>query len=271
MSETNYKEKYLKYKNKYIELKSHVNSYVNLQTGGYAYFSGKYVFFIPERMGGIVDSIGFDKVIKSLDNFTTALGNCTKFIRIGTTTTGSDITHQFDTIYSNQSSLSVVSRESSKAYKETSDAAKVAYDTTSKVAKVAYDATSKAAIVAYDTTSKAIKNIQTELNKDNIIPVPVHVLEPVQIPVQIPQSGGEDDCNKLPLRLSDLGLNGFSSLLDIKEDILPKYIESINAHQGKEKIGRVIVVEKTGTIGKVYLYLDYKVSYSEDNVVVKKN
>lgn len=53
MSSIDYNQKYLKYKNKYFELKEQdrlkkLNTDVfNQQTGGFAYAPGEYVFFIP--------------------------------------------------------------------------------------------------------------------------------------------------------------------------------------------------------------------------------
>ncbi len=106
MSDLEYKEKYLKYKNKYLTLKSQIDAQTQAQTGGNYFYRGTYVFFLnkyqtdSEPINKIINS----RIIDNFDNFTNLLGNCAYFLRVGFTTTGYDINHDFDTIYPNKSS-----------------------------------------------------------------------------------------------------------------------------------------------------------------------
>ena len=64
--------KYLKYKHKYLKLKKQLsnlqtNSHNNLQSGGYSYSTGKYLFFIPKRTSPIVDTIPPNKQISNFE------------------------------------------------------------------------------------------------------------------------------------------------------------------------------------------------------------
>ena len=264
-SDMDYQQKYLKYKKKYLDLKQHQlqpNSKEEEEddesslTGGYAYMTGKYVFFIPKNMETVVDSVGSDKIIKSLDKFTTSLGNCTKFVRIGSSSF--DPTHQYDTIYTNQSSFNVMSREANKAaqatkeaYAASSEAAKKAYEVSAEAAKKAYEVSTVVAKNAYDISKKAVNTAKTAYDS-------------------IKHRGGDNDCDKLPIKLSDIGLTGIKSLNDVNEELVNNFVNKINNTQGSEKIGRVIVVEKTGMFGNVHLYQDFEVSYGNDTLKVTK-
>lgn len=263
--EMDYQQKYLKYKKKYLELKEQqkeLNLNEDSLSGGYAYMAGKYVFFVPESTSDIVDTVGSDKHIKSLDKFTTSLGNCAKFIRIGSLSV--DPTHQYDSLYANQSSFSVFSREASKAAAATASAAKQAYNASAD----AYDVASKAAVEAYKKTSevakKTYKGIQAAKQAYNN--------SMSHGGSESSHEGGAENCLKTPVKLSDIGLTGIKSLVDVNEQLVNKYVSEINNIQGSERIGRVIVVEKTGMFGNVYLYQDFVVSYDGDNIsgVTKK-
>jgi hypothetical protein len=120
MSDLEYKEKYLKYKNKYLTLKSQLDAQnpiqneiqTQAQLGGNYFYRGTYVFFLNKyqtdkvktETGKIIQS----RIINNFDNFTDQLGNCAYFLRVGSTTTGYDINHDFDTIYPNKSSLGAI-------------------------------------------------------------------------------------------------------------------------------------------------------------------
>ena len=120
MSSIDYKQKYLKYKNKYLELKALQE--FEPQTGGFVYAPGKYLFFIPENKSKFdtqtPNELGPDyksilvntngTIVGSLDNLTNYLGNCTKFLRVGKTSTGYDFANTYNTLYSNQSSSDVI-------------------------------------------------------------------------------------------------------------------------------------------------------------------
>lgn len=260
MSENYYKLKYTKYKNKYLELKSKQN-----QVGGYAYAPGQYVFFVPTRMGGIIDSIGSDKIISSLDNFTTSLGNCTRFLRIGTTISGSN-----KTIYTNQSSFDVAGREAKEAKKVTGEALESAKKTTGEAweaakphLKEAWETTKQTTGKAWDATKQGIETLAKKTKE-------AQNTQNAQTAQTQGQAGGENDCDKQPIQLP-VGLKPFESLNDIKTSALPEYVKLINERQGSEKIGRVIVVEKKGMFGKVFLLNDFVVNYGENNVVTITN
>ena len=117
MSDLEYKGKYLKYKNKYLTLKNQVDSQNNLdssiQSGGNYFSRGTYVFFLNKYQTDPVktktgETINKSRIIGNFDEFTNQLGNCAYFLRVGSTTTGYDINHDFDTIYPNKSSLGAV-------------------------------------------------------------------------------------------------------------------------------------------------------------------
>lgn len=100
---SDYKQKYLKYKNKYFELKNKLNE----QTGGNLYMDGTYVFFYnKDLIPGDLLTEG-QKIIEDFNNFTNKLGNCALFFRIGYTRTGFDLSHSYDTIYPNKSTIAV--------------------------------------------------------------------------------------------------------------------------------------------------------------------
>lgn len=273
MSELMYKKKYLKYKNKYLELKNQQN-----QVGGYAYAPGQYVFFIPNRIGPLIDTIPSDKVIKSLDNFTTMLGNCTRFLRIGTNISDNK------TIYTNQSSFDVskratgealveAKRATGEAYEATKKATGEAWDATKPKLEQAWDATKKTTGEAWDATKPKLEQAwdATKQGVENLSKKASDTYENMKTPKNSSQEGGENDCNKLPIPLP----NDFkipNSLYDITKETLPRYLDIINKNQGNEKIGRIIVVEKKGMFGKVLLLKDFKVNMENGEITeVLKN
>ena len=94
-----YEQKYLKYKNKYLTLKNNLNA----QNGGNTYMYGTYVFF-SKNFISLTETKGID-----FNDFTNKLGSCAMFFRIGSTTTGLDVLHTYDTIYQNRSFVDVIS------------------------------------------------------------------------------------------------------------------------------------------------------------------
>lgn len=205
MSELQYKQKYLKYKKKYTELKQESESLQKTQFGGVYYDAGKYIFFIPETAAGFVEKdaglIEADGNIPKLDYLTERLGNCTRFLRIGQPNLGFDVTNKFNTIYTNQSSFKVVSREVSN--------------------------------------------------------------------VMHGQVGGIS-CDIKPIKLNNI--SGISHENKITPELLKQYVQLINEKQGGDNIGRIIVIEKTGKIGKVFINSNYKfkVTYEGNNPVINK-
>ena len=124
MKNIDYEQKYLKYKKKYTELKI-----LQEQNGGNLYLPGDYVFFIPQYRTDFdsiydvsIKSLMIDKngtIIKGFDDFTNYLGNCAKFLRVGKTTSGYDLSNTFNTIYTNQGVVDSTVRKTSNLYNET--------------------------------------------------------------------------------------------------------------------------------------------------------
>lgn len=272
MISVDYKQKYLKYKNKYLELKVQEQQ---IQTGGFMYASGEYVFFIPNSKKQLVDNelLVENSNISSLDKFTTELGTCSRFLRIGSTVNNK-------TIYTNQSSMDVMKREAKKMEDKTVVAYNIAKDETIKawdaskpyvdkawnatkqgaqtvgtIAKQGYDAAKDTLTKKYDTTG-SITDLQTT-NQD----------KPKE------KVGGANDCDKLPIPLP-ANLKGFSFDNEVNETSLVDYIKLINEKQGSEKIGRAIVVQKKtnsfGFGGETRLKYDFDVSYNGDEVVIAR-
>ena len=169
MNSIDYKQKYLKYKNKYLELKAleisqkEVQTQIQTQTGGHMYASGQYLFLIPDDKKQLVDNelIVKDKIIPSLDKLTNELGNCTKFMRIGFTSTGNN-----KTIYANQSSWDVASREATKAKETIQPYAEKAWNATVQGAKAISDVTIQGA-KAFGSVVSQGTNQMTKLITDD--------------------------------------------------------------------------------------------------------
>lgn len=274
MEDTDYEQKYLKYKSKYLELKNQVKSQQknSIQAGGFAYAAGQYVFFIPESKMNVVDDKYYveNKIIKSLDNFTTYLENCTKFMRIGTTMSGSN-----DAIYTNQSSFSVIGRtanEISQSTQKTWNEAKPhiqnALDKTKQVSATVYDATKQASVNAWNDAKPHLQNAW-EKTKQGVSDTVSKLSQPKSTePTNSLDSSmlGGVSCNNNSIKLSD-GLTPFQSLNDVRKETLPNYVRKINETQGNQPIHRIIVVEKKGFLGKVFILNDFVVNYGENNEI----
>jgi hypothetical protein len=258
MSSIDYKQKYIKYKNKYIELKAleELNK-LNQQTGGFAYAPGEYVFFIPANKDDfdsqipknfgqkqLVDDKGNILGLKGLDDLTNYLGDCTKFLRVGRTTTGFDIANTYNTLYANQSTGSVVKREANDAWV----AAKPYVD------------------YAINTTKQGVnQNIKKDDNTDSTI----HTsdLENTN------KIGGDGNCVKVPKKLPKNLLIGTQN--EITEDKLMNIVEFIrdNGLQGTEsdnRITRIIYVKKPLVPGKpttIDMARNFVVNYQGDNLL----
>lgn len=280
MDSVDYKQKYLKYKNKYMELKAQEQK---IQSGGHMYSSGEYVFFIPEKTSNFDANQAYVKngTILSLDKLTNYLGNCTKFLRIGSTVNNK-------TIYTNQSSTDVLKREtkdikdkSVAAYNVAKDESKKAWDAskpyvdkTLEVAKQGAKAVGNVATQAYNATKDVLikkQDVKDEMT-DTIHPSDLETTDEEKPKEQ--QVGGDNDCDKLPIPLPD-NLKGFSFDNEVNEKSLIDYIELINKKQPNEKISRVIVVQKKtnsfGFGGETRLKYNFNVSYdNNEQIVVKK-
>lgn len=261
MNSIDYKQKYLKYKNKYLQLKTQEQK---IQSGGFMYASGEYVFFIPESKKQLVDNeiLVKNNVIPSLDKFTTELGNCSRFLRIGSIVNNK-------TIYTNQSSMDVMKREAKKiedktvsAYNVSKDESKKAWEASKPYLDKAWDATKQAAHTVGSVTAQGYNTAKDSLTK-----------KPEINEKLTEQTGGDDDCDKLPISLPD-NLKGFSFDNEVNENSLIDYINLINQKQGSDKIARAIVLQKKtnsfGFGGETRLKYDFDVSYNGDNVIVTK-
>lgn len=258
MDTISYKEKYLKYKNKYMVLKSMQEH--KKQSGGFMYAPGEYIFFIPNNKKQLVDNelLVKNKSIPSLDKLTNELGNCTRFLRIG-----SNVNNK--TVYTNQSSFDVMKRESKdvkdktvQAYNVTKEETKKAWEVSKPYIYNTWKSTKPEANVGYNTVRQEYNGINANSQNGGI---------------------GENNmsvCDKLPITLSS-NLKGFGFDNEVNETNLIDYIKSINEKQGEsydQKIGRVIIVQKkTNTFGfggETKLKYDFDVSYNDNNVIVTK-
>ncbi len=279
MDTIDYKQKYLKYKNKYIQLKKNSKNIHNSQKGGFMYASGQYLFFIPENKKNLIDNelLVKNKTIPSLDKLTTELGNCTKFLRIGSTSTGNN-----KTIYTNQSSWNVVERETKNikdksidAYNATKPYIQQAYDTTKQGVKILNDTANQGVQKFNDVVNQGAKSLY-EATKRNDSEATIHTSD---LNSETPtnnndnQTGGDEinDCGKLPIELPS-GLGGFKFDSDITENSLIDYVKLIN--KNSNKIARIIVIEKKtnmfGMGGETRLKYDFDVKYDGDNIIIKK-
>jgi len=288
MNQIDYKQKYLKYKNKYLELKAQEQQ---IQTGGFMYAPGEYIFFIPESKKQLVDNelLVKNSTIPSLDKFTTELGTCSRFLRIGSTVNNK-------TIYTNQSSGDVMKREAKKmedktitAYNVVRDESKKAWEASKPYVDKAWNATKQGAQVVgsiakqgYDAAKDALtKKPEVKLEvkpemSDTLGSITDLQTTDEEKPKEITLNnkvGGADDCDKLPIPLPT-NLKGFGFDNEINETSLVDYIKLINEKQGSEKIGRAIVVQKKtnsfGFGGETRLKYDFAVSYNGDKVVVAR-
>lgn len=281
-SSSDYKQKYIKYKNKYLKLKaSEEQKQKQIQSGGYMYSSGEYIFFIPEKTSN------FDKQeygesngkISSLDKFTDNLGNCTRFLRIGANVNNK-------TIYSNQSFTDVVKRETMKIENKTMDVYNVVKDKSQKawnasqpyvdnvldITKQSGQAIANVGKQGYETAKEGYGDIIKKLesnNKDE---------SKKQLGSSNNTYGGaneesNDNCNKLPIPLPE-NLKGFSFDNEVNETSLVDYIKLINEKQGGDKITRVIVVQKKtnsfGFGGESRLKYNFDVKYDGDKIIAIK-
>lgn len=278
MNSIDYKQKYLKYKNKYLELKAQEQK---IQSGGYMYSSGEYVFFIPERTSNFDANEAYVKngVISSLDKLTNYLGNCSRFLRIGSTVNNK-------TIYTNQSSADVLKRESKDikdksvaAYNVVKDESKKAWDAaqpyvnkTLEVAKQGAQSVSNVASQGYNAT-KDVLTKKPDVKDKTVDTIHPSDLETTDEEKHEEQVGGDNDCDKLPIPLP-ANLKGFSFDNEVNESSLIDYIKLINEKQGSEKISRVIVVQKKtnsfGFGGETRLKYDYVVTYDGDKINVAR-
>lgn len=290
MDSIDYKQKYLKYKNKYLELKAQQE--LEPQTGGFVYAPGKYLFFIPENkskfdtqtpneLGPEYKSILVNTngtIVGSLDNLTNYLGNCTKFLRVGKTSTGYDLANTYNTLYSNQSSTDVVKREAKDAYVAAKPYIDTAVDTTKKAAEQSWN-TVKQVGKEIGEQAKKIMEKKPVTNNDNLSDSTIRQsdLKISDTPEKQPTTleGGEGECVREPKKIEDKNLL-IGDINGVREDKLTQIVEIINKLQGTDpenKISRIILVEKPVIPGKsstIDMARNFKVSYQGDKVMVTK-
>jgi hypothetical protein len=289
MSSVDYKQKYLKYKNKYMELKAQANAQqkqnqLQSQTGGFAYSPGEYVFFIPKNRSDFqYSNVQFDNGVilgmNGLDKLTTWFGNCTKFLRVGKASWLGDINNSYNTIYTNQGIGSVIGRESKDAYNATKPYINSAINTTQQVANQALEYGKKGTQQLGQTIGNTYqqyssRNQNTPYNQNasdnqnalynentpysqniqdnqNTLPNQNFGSPTMQFPEQ-DMNGGEGECIRRPYKLDNKFLIGNSN--DVKVTKLQDLVNIINEKlQGSlpdNQIGRIIYVKKPTIPGK---------------------
>ena len=309
MSTIDYKQKYLKYKNKYLELKSLQESESQKtqtpqtpQTGGFVYAPGKYLFFIPQNKKNFdtktPGELGPDHktilvntngtIVGNLDNLTNYLGNCTKFLRVGKTSTGYDFANTYNTLYSNQSSGDVIKREA-KPYIDTTkkvveQSINTAIQTGKEIGEQAKKIMEKKSVSDSELSNSTIhssdlENTNTEnpeLNKQELNKPVSTNQEPI-----ITTGGGEGEegeegegeenqCERKPIKLSKELLIG--DINSVREEKLLQIVKLINDTQGTDpnnKISRIILVEKPVIPGKpstIDLARNFSVLYQNNDI-----
>lgn len=90
---SDFKDKYIKYKNKYLELKKNLE----IQKGGIYYTSGTYAFFLVRSLGPPLNN---NPKIDSFDKLTNDYGDCALFLRIGSNS-AIDLITDYNSVYPN--------------------------------------------------------------------------------------------------------------------------------------------------------------------------
>ena len=283
MDSIDYKQKYLKYKNKYLELKE--QQQLESQTGGFVYAPGKYLFFIPENKSKFDTQTPYElgpdyksilvntngTIVGSLDNLTNYLGNCTKFLRVGKTSTGYDFANTYNTLYSNQSSTDVVKREAKDAYVAAKPYIDTAVDTTKKAAEQSWNTVKQAGIEIGEQIKK-ITDKKPESNDESTI----HTSD-LKDSDTVKLRGGDGECVREPKKIEDKNLL-IGDINGVREDKLASIVKFINENnlQGtnpENKISRIILVEKPVVPGKsstIDMARNFVVSYDGNKVSVTK-
>ena len=295
---SDYKQKYLKYKNKYLQLKSDLE----IQKGGNYYTSGVYAFFLSSEIidKNIIDIID-KKNIDNFDDFTTKLGNCALFLRIGSTTSGRDFSNTYNTIYPNKSSLSVVGTKAldatkygaNQAWDATKYGANQAWDATKYGTNQAWDATKYGAKQAWDAAKQGVQNLSKKPVTTNIASAPSasSTSKPVTVDAKTVIEDEDEEygmfnfadksllggvemkvsynCNFQPMLIKDLTENKyttFSQMNQLDGNAIKTIITNIN--KNKANIVRVLIITKRGNIHR-----DAEITHSylfENNEVVRK-
>ena len=253
MSELIYKEKYLKYKNKYLELKNKTDN--DLMVGGNYYAKGIFVFFLTQNQANPTSDTGkviSNKKISDINTFTNQLGTCALFLRIGSTTTGFDFNHTYDSIYPNKSATAVVGKSISDASNKAAEISKDAYNVTSIAANKAMELSKNAYNVTSTAANKVMEASKAAYNKYK-------------------QTGGDNCDNIVPMRLSEIGLKSIKYVSDINANTISSIVNSINAKSLPEhKIVSVVVINKFGNVTNDAEILNrYDITYENNNPIVK--
>ena len=250
-----YKQKYLKYKNKYFELKNKLNE----QTGGNLYMDGTYVFFYNKNLiPGDLLTEG-QKIIEDFNNFTNKLGNCALFFRIGYTKTGYDISHSYDTIYPNKSTIAVGLTTAANATKTVGTTIlNKATDLTKSIAKVAENLNKKKSEENQTVVTKENENEEEEEKNKNTnlrnstggnVTNTTHVCDFKSI-----QPVNEEGKNILPIKF----------IAELDDDKLKSIIKKVNSDT--VKFTNVIIVTKKNKDAEINIKynIDYKTENNEE-------
>ena len=258
MYNIDYEEKYLKYKNKYIELKKTMDN--KSQVGGKYYAKGTFVFFLTENQVNPTSDTGkvlLTNKMNDINKFTNQLGSCALFLRIGSTTTGFDVNHTYDSIYPNKSAISVLSKTVVDTTNKAIDASKTAYNASIDVgnkaleaSKTVYNATSNTGKAVYDTYNKSQVNLSTQQNQ------------------QLNKQIGGDTCDYVPIKLNDFGMKSIKYISDVNPKSITDIVSNINKKALPEhNIVCVIVVQKSGNMTNDAEILNrYDITYNNNNI-----
>jgi hypothetical protein len=251
MSELLFKEKYFKYKSKYLKYKNQLNisqnggnnlqDSNNLQDGGNYYLQGDYIFFLTQDQVNKNQSIIDNKIIHNFDKFTTDLGNCALFLRIGKTFTGFDTLHTYDSVYPNNSTLDVANKTLKDTTNATISAANTAINTTKDVMQKTGTVVSSAANTAINTTKDVMQKTGTVVNSAITSAKTAYNNSTVH-------KGGENDgihnCNYSRIYVG----NYIKFISDAEPTKIENVVKKINIKDDPNKIVYAIVINKKGNV-----------------------
>lgn len=298
MNSKNYREKYLKYKKKYIELKAQHE--LNMQEGGNVYAPGNYLFFIPEKKADFDSQVSKefgqkklveeDGTVLSFNNLTDYLGNCTRFLRVGTTTTGFDTLNTYNTLYTNRGTKEIIKKDANDTWIATKPYIDKAVEKVQDVAKYTAEKAKEGYEVVKDKTKDLMKPKVTDSSDASIqfssddeqqqskqeVPKQEELKQEMSEEQNILQTGGDNECKIESLKLDkNLLLKSENSINEDKLSKIIKFIESKNIQDSKpeNKITRIIYVKKPIIPGKMTIIdklREFDVNYVEDDVQISR-
>lgn len=269
-----------------------------MQDGGNVYAPGNYLFFIPANKtdfdSQIPKEFGQKKLVEedgtvlSFNNLTDYLGNCTRFLRVGTTTTGFDTLNTYNTLYTNRGTKEIIKKEANDAWVASKPYIDKAVEKAQDVAKYTAEKAKEGYEVVKDKTKDLMKPKVTDSSDASIQfssddeQQQSKQEEPKQeVPKQemseeqnILQTGGDNECKIESLKLDkNLLLKSENSINEDKLKEIIKSIESKYIQGSKNKITRIIYVKKPIVPGKMTIIdklREFDVKYNGDVVFVTK-